>query len=307
VERGVRMRFHKIPILIVLLGLCFSGLLCGKKEIQRSKEDFVYLSFNVFIFEAAQAEDKLEFTPFPAIVSTHVIDQVFRDAEQYYETLKSLSAFNRFLLVTSLTQKMKLLKSTPLQIEAMKQNSSTVEGDYEVEIIPQQMEEEMVQLRVAVEKGGKLFFTTDVSAPVDKSVVIGRMMDESHKALLFTFSVEEEKDTLIMFGLDNPELPPPVEPAEPMEMDKTPVARDHAPPDYPESARREGLEGTIWLRVLVDQNGKVAQAVVIKSVREDLDQAALENAWKVEYTPAKSKGEPVPVWVVYSVTFKLDE
>ena len=301
------MRSHKIPILIVLLSLCFSGLLCGKKEIQRSREDFVYLSFNVFIFEAAQAEEKLEFTPFPAIVSTHVIDQVFRDAEQYYETLKSLSTFNRFLLVTSLTQKMKLLKSTPLQIEAMKQNSSTVEGDYEVEIIPQQMEEEMVQLRVAVEKGGKLFFTTDVSAPVDKSVVIGRMMDESQKALLFTFSVEEEKDTLVIFGLDNPELPPPVDQAEPIEMDSKPVALEEVRPDYPESARREGLEGTVWLRVLVDEKGSVVEAVVIKSVREDLDQAALESAWKVRYTAPRSKGEAVPVWVVYSVTFQLNE
>jgi len=301
------MKLHRISVLILLLSLSFCGFFCGKKEIQRSREDFVYLRFNVFIFEAAQAEEKLEFTPFPAIVSTHIIDQIFRDAEQYYESLKSLSAFNRFLLLTSLTQKMKLLKTTPMTIEAMETSSSNAEGGYEVEIIPQQVEEEMVQLKVAVEKGGKLFFTTDVSAPMDKSVVIGRMMEESQKALLVTFSVQEEKDSSVMVGLDAAEPSSPPELTKHEEMEAKPVALEHVHPTYPESARGEGLEGTVWLRVLVDENGAVSQAVVIKSVREDLDQAALQSAWKIKYAPAKSQGKPVAVWMVYSITFELDE
>lgn len=301
------MKLHKTLILILLLSLCFFGLLCGKKQIQRSSEDFVYLSFNVFIFEAAQAEEKLEFTPFPVIVSTHVIDQIFRDAEQYYESLKSLSTFNRFLLLTSLTQKMKLLKTTPLKVEAVKRSSSTAERDYQVEIIPQQMEEEMVQLRVAVEKGGKIFFATDVSAPMDKSVVIGRMMEESQKAVLVTLSMEQEKDSSVMVGLDAAGSLSSPEPAEGMEMDAKPAALERVHPAYPESALREGLEGTVWVRVLVDENGNVTEAVVIKSVRKDLDQAALESAWKIKYRPARSRGKPVPVWIVYSITFELDE
>jgi protein TonB len=301
------MKFCKILIVVVLLGLSFSGFICGKKEIQRSREDFVYLSFNVFIFEAARAEEKLEFTPFPTIVSTNAIDQIFRDAEQYYESLKSLSAFNRFLLLTPLTQKMKLLRTSPLKIEAMRKSSSTAESGYEVEIIPQRMEEEMVQLRVAVQKGGKLFFSTDVSAPMDKSVVIGRMMEQSQKALLVTFYMEEEKDSSVMLGLDTAGLASSPEPTQAIQMDSEPIPLDYVHPAYPESARREGVEGTVWVRVLVDESGDVANAVVIKSAREDLDQAALESAWKVEYRPAKSQGKPVAVWMVYSITFKLDE
>lgn len=301
------MKYCRVLILIALLGFSFSGLICGKKEIQRSREDFVYLSFNVFIFEATRAQEKLEFKPFPTIVSTHVIDQIFRDAEQYYESLKSLSAFNRFLLLTSLTQKMKLLRTSPLEIEAVKKSSSTAEGSYQVEIIPQRIEEEMVQLRVAVQKEGQLFFTTDVSAPMDKSVVIGRMMEESPKALLVTFSVEEEKDSSVMADLDTAEVTSSLEPATIMEVDSEPLPLEYVHPAYPESARKEGFEGTVWVRVLVDENGDVADAVVIKSARQDLDQAGLESAWKVKYEPAKSQGKPVPVWIVYSMTFKLDE
>lgn len=300
------MRFYKSLILIVLLSLFLCGLLCGKKEIQRSREDVIYLSFNIFVFEAAQAEEKLEFTPFPTIISTRVIDQVFREAEQYFESLKSLSSFNRFLLMTSFTQKMKLSKTTPLKIEAVKTISSSSEGGYEVKIIPQQLEQERVQLKVAVEKGGELYFTTDVSAPMDKSVVIGRMMEGTQKAVLVTSSVEEIRDSTVRVSLDTAESPSAPQLTKPMILDSKPVPLEYVHPTYPQSARREGIEGTVWLRVLVSENGDVVDVVVIKSLREDFDQAAVEKAWKVKYAPAISQGKPVPVWLVYSVGFKVN-
>jgi TonB family protein len=300
------MKFYKLFVLIAILGILLSGLFCGKKEIQRSREDFIYLSFNVFVFEASQAEEKLEFTPFPTIVSTHVIDQIFKDAEEYFEALKSLSIFNRFLLLTSATQKMKLLKDTPLKIEALRKSSSTAESGYEVEITPQEVMHKEVQLRVAVKKGGKLFFTTDVSAPMNKSVVIGRMMEKTKKAVMVSFSVEEEKDSSAMMSLDIAKSASIPELTKPVIMDSKPVAlEEYTHPAYPESARKERLEGTVWLRVLVDEKGDVVEAVVIKSLRKDFDQAALGNAWKIKYAPAVSQGKVVPVWLVYSVTFKL--
>jgi len=300
------MRFYKFLILIALLSLLFSGLICGKKEIQRSREDVIYLSFNIFVFEAAQAEEKLEFTPFPTIISTRIIDQVFREAEQYFQSLKSLSSFNQFLLMTSFTQKMKISKTTPLKIEAVKTISSSSEGGYDVKITPQQVERERVQLKVAVEKGGELFFTTDVSAPIDKSVVIGRMMEGTQKALMVTSSVEQIKDSTVMLSLDVAESHPAPELAKPLILDSKPEPLEYEHPKYPVSAWKEEIEGTVWLRVLVSEYGDVVDVVVVKSLREDFDQAAVENAWSIKYTPAKSQGKPVPVWRLYSVTFKLD-
>ncbi len=299
------MRFCRFLIGIAILSLTFSGLTCGRKEIQRSRDDFVYLSFNIFVFEATQAKEKLEFTPFPTVVSTRVIDQVFQEAEQYFESLKSISSFNRLMLLKSFTQKMKLSKTKPLKIEAVKTISSTSEDSYQVNITPWQLEEEIVQLRVVVKKGGELFFTTDVSAPMDKSVIIGRMMEGTQKAVLVTSSVEEEKDSSVIASLDAAESIYLPEVTKPVKMDSKPVPLNDIYPLYPKSAKREGVEGTVWLRVLVSEKGDVVDAVVLKSVRKDLDQAALENAWKIEYQPATSQGQPIPVWKVYSITFNL--
>ena len=299
------MRFCRFLIGIALLYLVFFNLTCGKKEIQRSREDFVYLSFNIFVFEATQAKEELEFTPFPTVVSTRVIDQVFQEAEQYFESLKSISSFNRLMLLKSFTQKMKLSKTKPLNIEAVKTISSTSEESYQVSVTPWQLEEEIVQLRVVVKKGGEIFFTTDVSAPMDKSVVIGRMMQGTQQAVLVTSSVEEEKDSSVIASLDAAESTYLPEVTKPIIMDSKPVPLNYIHPPYPKSAKREGVEGTVWLRVLVSEKGDVVDAVVLKSVRKDLDQAALESAWKIEYQPAISQGQPIPVWKVYSITFNL--
>jgi TonB family protein len=210
------------------------------------------------------------------------------------------------MLKKSFTQKMKLSKTKPLKIEAVKTISSTSENGYQVDITPWQMEEEIVQLRVAVKKGGELFFNTDISSPMDKSVVIGRMIGETNKALLVTSSVVEEKDSSIISSLDNAESTFIPELNKPVQMDSKPVPLDYIHPLYPKSAKSDGVEGTVWLRVLVSENGDVVDAVVLKSLRKDLDKAALENAWEIKYQPAISQGKPIPVWIVYSITFKLN-
>jgi TonB family protein len=304
--RGVKMRFYRFLIGITFLGVVFFNLTCGKKEIQRSQDDFVYLSFSIFVFEATQAEEKLEFNPFPTVVSTRVIDQVFQEAEQYFESLKSLSSFNRLMLLKSFTQKMKISKTTPLSIEAVKTIPSSSESGYDVKIIPQQLEQERVQLRVVFEKGGELFFATDVSAPIDKSVVVGRMMEGTQKAILVTSSVEEITDSTIIVSLDAAESPPVSELTKPVILDSKPVHLEYEDPKYPASARREGIEGTVWLRVLVSEKGDVVDVEVLESAHKDLDQAVVKKAWDIKYTPAKSQGKPVPVWRLYSVTFNLD-
>jgi protein TonB len=123
---------------------------------------------------------------------------------------------------------------------------------------------------------------------------------------MVSFSVEEEKDSSALMSLDIAKSASIPELTKPIIMDSKPVALEYTLPAYPESARKERLEGTVWLRVLVNEKGDVVDAVVIKSLRKDFDQAALENAWKIKYAPAVSQGKVVPVWLVYSATFKLE-
>ncbi len=78
------------------------------------------------------------------------------------------------------------------------------------------------------------------------------------------------------------------------------------PPDYPPRCRRQGIEGTVRVRALVGEDGRVVQALVAKTSGDDsLDEAAVEavNEWRFE--PARRDGVPVRAWASVPIEFKL--
>lgn len=79
------------------------------------------------------------------------------------------------------------------------------------------------------------------------------------------------------------------------------------PPKYPDSARRRGQQGIIYVRALVNKNGTVGQALVPagKGLAPDLDRAAVEAIRQWTFEPAKKKGKPVAVYIVVPVKFAL--
>lgn len=78
-------------------------------------------------------------------------------------------------------------------------------------------------------------------------------------------------------------------------------------PVYPEVALLTNREATVWVKALVDKEGKVREARVAKSsgMNVGFDEAALEAAYKNFYKPAIQNGRPVAIWVTYPVEFKL--
>jgi periplasmic protein TonB len=76
---------------------------------------------------------------------------------------------------------------------------------------------------------------------------------------------------------------------------------------YPEEAKKNGEEGTIYIKARVGKDGTVAEAMVDSQHTGSaaLETAALEAVRQWTFTPAKSKGEPVEVWIVVPVKFKL--
>ena len=92
-----------------------------------------------------------------------------------------------------------------------------------------------------------------------------------------------------------------------VETDRFPECIKSVLPHYPDSARKNGIEGEIWLQVLVDENGKVREVNVFKKSRTEVgfEEAAVETAWKWEYRPAICNNRPVAVWIVYVLKFKL--
>lgn len=78
----------------------------------------------------------------------------------------------------------------------------------------------------------------------------------------------------------------------------------HAPPVYPESARRARVEGVVSLECSIDRDGRVSDVKVI-SAPSSLDSAAVDAVRQWVYEPTLLNGVAVPVIVNVKVTFKL--
>jgi protein TonB len=70
-------------------------------------------------------------------------------------------------------------------------------------------------------------------------------------------------------------------------------------------ALRAGLEGTVWVKILVDKDGKPKKAVVIKSAVEIFNEPAVEAAMQFLFTPAVMNNGAVRVWVAIPFKFQL--
>ena len=78
------------------------------------------------------------------------------------------------------------------------------------------------------------------------------------------------------------------------------------PPVYPPRCLRLGLEGTVRVRVLVGEDGRVQEVTVGKSSGETaLDDAAMDAVRYWRFEPAKRDGVPVRAWAIVPIEFKL--
>jgi protein TonB len=77
-------------------------------------------------------------------------------------------------------------------------------------------------------------------------------------------------------------------------------------PDYPEMARQATIEGQTVVEALVDVDGSIVDARVLKSSgNQSLDASAISAARRARFTPAKQRDMPVRVWVSIPFRFSL--
>jgi len=75
---------------------------------------------------------------------------------------------------------------------------------------------------------------------------------------------------------------------------------------YPEEARKKKMEGQVQVKAIIDENGNVSGAEVLKAEgHPDFGQAAVDVVMKCKFTPAKQKNKPVKISYVVTVPFKL--
>lgn len=83
---------------------------------------------------------------------------------------------------------------------------------------------------------------------------------------------------------------------------------DTPKPAYPESARREGREGRVLLRVLIDDQGEAKSVEVSRSSGSDaLDHAATSAIKRWRFHPARAGDQPIESWVSVPIDFRLTE
>ena len=110
-----------------------------------------------------------------------------------------------------------------------------------------------------------------------------------------------------------PPPPPEPEPTEPEIFEVAEVQPDligglaglQSRVEYPEFARRAGIEGQVVVQFVVDERGNVVDPVVLRSPNDLLSEAALKAVRESRFTPGQQRGRPVKVRFAVPVTFRL--
>jgi TonB family protein len=78
------------------------------------------------------------------------------------------------------------------------------------------------------------------------------------------------------------------------------------PPVYTEIARKAGVTGTVIVEAIIDENGDVTSARVLKGLPMGLDQASLDAVRTWKFKPARIEGRPVKVYYSLTVSFQIE-
>ena len=76
-------------------------------------------------------------------------------------------------------------------------------------------------------------------------------------------------------------------------------------PEYTEEARDAKIEGSVTLSVVIEADGRIYEANVVKGLDPGLDANALAAVRMWVFEPATKRGEPVAVSANIEVNFRL--
>ncbi len=122
----------------------------------------------------------------------------------------------------------------------------------------------------------------------------------------------------LKIGRDTDWPPPPQTPPQPRDGDPYVVVEQMPTPIggmeglqarvvYPELARRTGIEGTVFVQFVVDEDGSPSDVTIARGIGGGADEAAAEAVRQTRFTPGLHEGEPVRVRFSLPVRFSLEE
>ncbi|MBW2456767.1 MAG: TonB-dependent receptor [Deltaproteobacteria bacterium] len=86
-----------------------------------------------------------------------------------------------------------------------------------------------------------------------------------------------------------------------------PEPLNYVPPVHPEAAKEAGIEGAVVLKLTIDMDGNVVGAEVFTRGGHGFDEAAIEAAKQLKFSPARrANGNPFKAIIKYRYEFKLE-
>ena len=74
---------------------------------------------------------------------------------------------------------------------------------------------------------------------------------------------------------------------------------------YPADARRQGIEGMVVVKMLVDEQGNASRMEILKGIGYGCDREAMRVLEKAQFVPATVGGKPVKAWHTHPIKFKI--
>ena len=106
-------------------------------------------------------------------------------------------------------------------------------------------------------------------------------------------------------GCARPTAPPSLPQQQPSKDVTMPTVVHDVKADYPESAKKERVQGNVMLAVVVKKDGTVGEVTVKKPLHPELDEAAVKAMKQWEFRPGTRDGKAVDVTVDVEMTFNL--
>ncbi|MBO8093309.1 MAG: TonB family protein [Prosthecochloris sp.] len=144
---------------------------------------------------------------------------------------------------------------------------------------------------------GKVKQVTKAEAPPEQTLAT---QEEIREVVQKQPGIAEEGSGAVSGGIGDGPVFVPVE--------NMPTFRRQVKPRYPDRARRAGIEGRVFVSVLISENGMPVKAQIMKREPTDttvFDEPAVEAVMKSRYTPGIQNGKPVKVWLTLPIRFTL--
>ncbi|MEO6992861.1 MAG: energy transducer TonB, partial [Lacunisphaera sp.] len=91
------------------------------------------------------------------------------------------------------------------------------------------------------------------------------------------------------------------------QLDQRPILRVPVNPQYPYEMSRAGINGNVTVEFIINTNGDVTQAQVVRSSHREFEVPAVQAVLKWKFKPGRRGGRSVNVRASQLIEFNLDD